>query len=102
MLTDIYDFVNKLAVLNTKNDKRMVSFDVESLLTERDHRHYPRYYTWSRKSSQLLEQNSLVQNKKLFQGLLRKDLEKLLTICTQESHFQFDGKFYDQVDGVDG
>jgi hypothetical protein len=27
-------------------------------------------------------------------------LEKLLKICTQESHFQFNGKYYDQIDGV--
>ena len=33
MLTDTYDFVNKLTVLNTKDDKKMVSFDVESLFT---------------------------------------------------------------------
>jgi hypothetical protein len=48
----------------------------------------------------LNEKNRLVQTKKLFHGLLRKDLEKLLTICTQESHFQFNGIFYDQIDGV--
>lgn len=36
------------------------------------------------------EHNHLVQNKKLFQRLFIKDLKKLLTICTQESHFQFD------------
>ena len=30
----------------------------------------------------------------------RKTLKKLLGICTQESHFQFNGKYYDQIDGV--
>ncbi len=30
----------------------------------------------------------------------RDELKKLLIICTQQSHFQFDGQFYDQIDGV--
>ena len=30
----------------------------------------------------------------------RNTLKKLLTICTQESHFKFNGKYYDQIDGV--
>ena len=33
MLTDTYDFVNKASNLNVTTDKRMVSFDVESLFT---------------------------------------------------------------------
>ena len=28
------------------------------------------------------------------------ELCNLLVICKQESHFQFDGKFFDQMDGV--
>ncbi len=35
-----------------------------------------------------------------FHNLTRNKLKKLLIICTQESHFQFNGKFYDQIDGV--
>ena len=102
MLTDTYDFVNKLAVLNTENDKRMVSFDVESLFTNIPTRETIEIILDITHGPEKVpnEQNRLVQNKKLFHGLLRKDLEKLLTICTQESHFQFDAKFYDQVDGV--
>jgi predicted GIY-YIG superfamily endonuclease len=30
----------------------------------------------------------------------RDTLKKLLIICTQESHFQFNGNYYDQIDGV--
>jgi hypothetical protein len=37
---------------------------------------------------------------KLFHNLERNELKKLLVMCTQESHFQFNGKFYDQIDGV--
>ena len=33
-------------------------------------------------------------------GFTREELKELLIICTQESHFQFNGTYYDQVDGV--
>jgi hypothetical protein len=36
----------------------------------------------------------------IFHGYSREELKKLLIICTQESHFQFNGKYYDQIDGV--
>jgi hypothetical protein len=35
-----------------------------------------------------------------FHGLTRPEMKKLLIICTQESHFVFNGKFYDQTDGM--
>jgi hypothetical protein len=43
-----------------------------------------------------------VYNKKtrVFHNLKRDELKRLLIICTQESHFQFNGEYYDQVDGV--
>ncbi len=30
----------------------------------------------------------------------REELKKLLIICTQKSHFQFNGDYYEQIDGV--
>jgi hypothetical protein len=33
-------------------------------------------------------------------NLTRNELKKLHIIYTQESHFEFNGKFYDQIDGV--
>jgi hypothetical protein len=33
-------------------------------------------------------------------SILVEELKRLLIICTQESHFQFNGEYYDQVDGV--
>ena len=30
----------------------------------------------------------------------QRRIKKLLIICTQESHFQFNNEFFDQVDGV--
>ena len=35
-----------------------------------------------------------------YHGLEIDTLKKLLIICTQESHFQFNGKYYEQIDGV--
>jgi len=35
-----------------------------------------------------------------YHGLEKDTLKKLLIICTQESHFQFNGKYYEQIDGV--
>ena len=35
-----------------------------------------------------------------FNGLEKHQLKKLLVICTQKSHFQFKGNFFDQIDGV--
>jgi hypothetical protein len=35
-----------------------------------------------------------------FHNLKRKTLKKLLTICVKRSIFQFNGKYYDQIDGV--
>jgi hypothetical protein len=34
-----------------------------------------------------------------FHGMTREILKKLV-ICTKESHFQFNGRFYEQIDGV--
>ena len=40
------------------------------------------------------------RNRKYFHGLTKDELKKLLIVCTQESHFQFNNEFFDQVDGV--
>ena len=34
-----------------------------------------------------------------FHGLNKEELRRLLSLFTQESHFQFDNKFYEQIDG---
>jgi hypothetical protein len=60
----------------------MVSFDVESLFTN-----VPTDLAFTNDTTH-------------FHNLERKQLEKLLITCTKESHFQFNGIFYDQVDGV--
>ena len=102
MLTDTYDFVNKASNLNVTTDKRMVSFDVESLFTN-----IP-----TKETIEIIlnlthgpakvrnEKGNLIKSKVTFHGLTRTDLERMLVVCTQESHFQFNGEFYDQIDGV--
>jgi hypothetical protein len=35
-----------------------------------------------------------------YKDLERHELRDLLEICTKKAHFQFNGKFYDQIDGV--
>lgn len=102
MLTDTYDFVNKITQLKPADDYRMLSFDVESLFTNIPTSETIEIILNLTHGPEKVrnERNNLVQNNKLFNGLMRKDLKKLLIICTQESHFQFNGEFYDQIDGV--
>ena len=42
----------------------------------------------------------VIEQVEVFNGLERHQLRKLLVICTQKSHFQFKGNFFDQIDGV--
>jgi len=107
MLIDTFDFVNKVRDLDLAVDKHMVSFDVESLFTNiptdetieiiLDKTHGPAKIPSDRTGKPII--NREAQNK-LFHGLRRDELKRFLVVCTKESHFQFDGKFYDQVDGV--
>ena len=68
----------------------MLSFDVESLFTN-----IPTLET-----IEIILGKIYTKNKKYFHGLTKEELEKLLKVCTQESHFQFNEQYYDQIDGV--
>ena len=83
------DFVNKVSTLDPKVDCYQVSFDVESLFTN-----VPTIET----TNMILD---LVyhDNVTIFHNLNREELKTLLLICMQESHFQFQGNYYDQIDG---
>lgn len=94
MLIDTFDFVNKVSKLDHEKDKYLVSFDVESLFTN-----IPTTETIEL-ILDLAFKNEKKNGKILFHGLRRNDLKKFLVICTQQSHFQFNGEFYDQIDGV--
>jgi hypothetical protein len=90
ILKDTFDFVNKIKELNVAADQYMISFDVESLFTN-----IPTDETIEIILNQIYENAT-----SLYHGLLRKDMKKLLEICTKKSHFQFNGQFYEQTDGV--
>lgn len=94
MLTDTFDFVNKVSKLDQQKDKYIVSFDVESLFTN-----IPTKETIEL-ILDLAFKNEKENGKILFHGFKRNDLNKLLVTCTQHSHFQFNGEYYDQIDGV--
>ena len=68
-----------------------MSFDVESLFTN-----VPTDETINLIVDLAFEKGRLSS----FHGLLPKQLRRLLTICTKESHFHFGGVYYDQIDGV--
>ncbi len=90
IVTDTFDFVNKIADLNPTDHPYMVSFNVVSLFTC-----IPTLET----IDIILDR---VYNKKtrVFHNLKRDELKRLLIICAQESHFQFNDEYYDQVDGL--
>ena len=68
----------------------MLSFDVESLFTN-----IPTLET----IEIILKKIYGKGNTKYFHGLTKEELKKLLIVCTQQSHFQFNGEYYDQIDG---
>jgi len=90
ILKDTFDFVNRVSDLNTKVDRYMLSFDVESLFTS-----IPTLETID-----ITIKLVYTRNRRYFHGLTKHELSKLLIVCTQQSHFQFNNDFFDQVDGV--
>ena len=89
ILKDTFDFVNKVSCLPTSQEQFMVSFDVESLFTN-----IP-----TDETIEIILNRAYKESQK-FNDMDRETLKKLLIICTKESHFQFNGKYYDQIDGV--
>jgi len=85
ILKDTFDFVNRVTTgLQEHNNVKMTSFDVASLFTN-----IP--------TDETIE---IILDKTHDKSVTRKDLKKLLEICVKQSHFQFNGKFYEQIDGV--
>jgi hypothetical protein len=81
----------KVSNLKTSTDKYCVRFDVESLLTN-----VPTDET----IELILKLAFPVDELTHFHGYTREVLKDLLCICTKESHFVFNGSYYDQIDGV--
>jgi hypothetical protein len=90
MLEDTYDFVNKVRNIDLNTDRYIVSLDVESLFTN-----VPTLET-----IEILLDLAFKEGVTTFHDFSEEELKRLLIVCTQESHFQFDGKYYDQIDGV--
>ena len=88
-LSDTFDFVNKISKTTISEDCIMISFDVESLFTN----------VPVKETIDIILARAFKDCDE-YHGLKEKDLRELLQICVQESHFQFDNEFYDQIDGV--
>jgi hypothetical protein len=89
VIKDTFAFINALRSLPKSASKyKMVSFDISSLYTN-----IPLKETIEIILKHLYDQASPPPMK-------RNDMKKLLEFATKNSHFLFDGKVYDQVDGV--
>ena len=89
MLKDTFDFVNKISQMTNEEDQYMVSFDVESLFTN----------VPTDETIQLILDEAF-NDKDTYHGLKKHTLKHLLNVCIKKSHFQFNGSYYDQIDGV--
>ena len=76
--------------LHQKVDRSPVSFDISSLFTN----------VPVSETIEIILNRLFKRKTDTFHGLSRKNLKKLLEICTQKSIFCFDGQYYEQVDGV--
>ena len=83
------DFVSQTRSMNIANDYEMVSFDVSNLFTN-----VPLDETIK------LILDKIYKKKLIKTKLKRNEMKMLLELCTKEMHFTFDGKIYQQVDGV--
>ena len=86
-VTDSFSFVEELRSFDL-NNKFLISFDVESLFTN-----IPLNETIDIAVDLIFKHDPKFSIKK-------SDLKKLFSFATAETHFLFNGKFYDQVDGV--
>ncbi|CAF3195184.1 unnamed protein product [Rotaria socialis] len=90
VIKDTFAFVNQLRSLPKSASKyKMVSFDISSLYTN-----IPLNETIEIILKYLYDENTPRPS------MDRKDFKKLLEFATKNSHFLFDGKMYDQIDGV--
>ena len=110
MLRDTFDFVNRVSEVKLAYNDHLISFDIESLFTN-----IPTDETIDIILNKIFtspEPDKIITGKPgrppkpdrslypKFNGLTRSELKQLLTICTKSSHFVFNNKFYDQIDGL--
>ena len=84
---DTFSFVNELSEMKSK-DKFLISYDVTSLFTN-----IPLDETIEIAVNVILENEPDIK-------IDKNELKKLFIFATSESHFVFNGKVYDQIDGV--
>ncbi len=94
ILKDSFDFINRVSQLDHDENQTIASFDVVSLFTN-----IPVNETIEIILDKCYDKKSTNKND-TYHGLERKDLKALLEICTKHSHFQFQGDYYEQCDGV--
>ena len=83
------DFITKIKGKMIPEDFELVSFDVVSLFTK-----VPLEFT----INHILDR--IYRDKEINTKLSREEMKKLLYLCTKEMHFSYNGKIYQQVDGV--
>ena len=86
-ISDTFSFVQELGTINLSN-KFMVSFDVASLFTN----------ILLKESIDLAVSYITEGNASL--RFSKAELTKLFSIATSQTHFLFNGKVFDQIDGV--
>ena len=84
---DTFSFVQDVRNIDT-NGHFMVSYDVTSLFTN-----IPLEETIELAVDLIFEKNPNIK-------ISRAELKELFQFATSQSHFLFDGNFYDQIDGV--
>lgn len=91
IVRDSFSFIKELQTLpKSFSQYKMVSFDISSLYTN-----VPLDETISIILKSLYDTTTTTPPK-----IKRADMKKLLVHATKKSHFLFDGKVYDQIDGV--
>ena len=83
------DFVQNIQTIKVPTGYHMVSFDVKSLLTN-----VPLEYTID------LILKRIYDNGELSTDIIRSEMEEMLTLCTKNVHFTFNGDIYLQTDRV--
>ena len=85
--TDTFTFVREIKELNY-DEKFMVSFDVTSLFTN-----IPLHETIDIAVDLLFDNHNIKMTK--------VQMKKLFMFATAQTHFLYNGEYYDQIDGVD-
>ena len=83
------DFVDMLGNKTLPPGFSLVSFDVVSLFTK-----VPLDFTINLILKKIYDERAIVTK------ITRQQMKKLLLICTKEMHFSFNGRMYQQIDGV--